>query len=105
MIHVGIIMDGNGRWAVARGLPRPAGQVAGARAVRQVVEAAPSLGLSVLTLYAFASRNWQRPAGEVDNLMRLFRQHLRSETATLREQGVRLQVVGRRDRLDRALLG
>jgi undecaprenyl diphosphate synthase len=92
-------MDGNGRWATARGLPRVAGHRAGARAVRKVVEAAPGLGITTLTLYAFSSDNWQRPPREVGALMRLFRSYLASETAKLVENGVRLTVIGRRDRL------
>ena len=103
-LHVGIIMDGNGRWARRRGLPRLAGHHAGAAAVRRVVEAAPDLGVSTLTLYAFSSDNWKRPPAEVRGLMRLFRVHLRTETAELRQNGVRLRVVGRRDRLAAALL-
>jgi len=102
-LHVAIIMDGNGRWASRRGLPRTAGHHAGARAVRRVVEAAAAQGVGALTLYAFSSDNWRRPAAEVAALMRLFTRHLRSETARLVEAGVRLSVVGRRDRLPAAL--
>jgi undecaprenyl diphosphate synthase len=101
---VGIIMDGNGRWARRRGLPRLAGHHAGASSVRRVVEAAPDLGISTLTLYAFSSDNWKRPPVEVRGLMRLFRLHLRSETAELRQNGVRLRVIGRRDRLSASVL-
>ena len=97
--HVAIIMDGNGRWATRRGLPRPAGHRAGARAVRRVVEVAPSQGITDLTLYAFSSDNWKRPPDEVATLMRLFARHLRTEAARLAENGVKLTVVGRRDRL------
>jgi undecaprenyl diphosphate synthase len=103
-IHVGIIMDGNGRWAEARGQRRVAGHREGARAVRRVVEAAPDLGIDTLTLYAFSSDNWQRPASEVSALMTLFRRHLRTEIGELMEQGVRLTVIGRRDRLPNTLL-
>ncbi|HEY9514947.1 MAG TPA: polyprenyl diphosphate synthase, partial [Gemmatimonadaceae bacterium] len=78
--HVAIIMDGNGRWATARGMPRVAGHRQGAEAVRRVVEAAPDLGVGTLTLYAFSSDNWSRPPREVAALMRLFRSYLRSET-------------------------
>src|ERR671935_667890 len=92
-IHLAIIMDGNGRWANARGLPRVAGHRAGAEAVRRTVEAAPSLGIGTLTLYAFSSDNWKRPPREVNALMRLFRQYLRGESARLRENGVRLSVI------------
>jgi len=102
-LHVAIIMDGNGRCASRRGLPRTAGHHAGARAVRRVVEAAAAQGVGALTLYAFSSDNWRRPAAEVAALMRLFTRHLRSETARLVEAGVRLSVVGRRDRLPAAL--
>jgi undecaprenyl diphosphate synthase len=97
--HVAIIMDGNGRWARARGLPRSAGHRAGAAAVRRVVEAAPSHGIGVLTLYAFSSDNWKRPGPEVRALLRLLESYLRSELATCVEQGVRIEVLGRRDRL------
>jgi undecaprenyl diphosphate synthase len=98
-LHAAIIMDGNGRWATARGMPRVAGHRAGADAVRRTVEAAPKLGVGTLTLYAFSSDNWKRPPREVATLMRLFRSHLRSETPKLVENGVRLSVIGRRDRL------
>jgi undecaprenyl diphosphate synthase len=98
-LHVGMIMDGNGRWATARGMPRVAGHREGARAVRRVVEAAPGAGVRTLTLYAFSSDNWARPSREVSALMRLFRAYLASETARLVQNGVRLSVIGRRDRL------
>ena len=81
--HVAINMDGNGRWALLRGQPREAGHVAGGSAVRRTVEAAPALGITTLTLYAFSSDNWRRPRGEVDNLMSLFQQYLDSECARL----------------------
>lgn len=97
--HTAIIMDGNGRWARVRRLPRSAGHRAGATAVRRVVEAAPSLGIEVLTLYAFSSDNWQRPSAETRVLMRLLEDYLRSEAASCVERGVKLEVVGRRDRL------
>ena len=102
--HVAIIMDGNGRWATARGRPRELGHRQGALAVRKVVEAAPGAGIGILTLYAFSSDNWKRPAREVRALMSLFRRYLRSEAPELRDQGVRLQVIGRRDRLPRTVL-
>ena len=92
-------MDGNGRWASARFLPRAAGHRAGALAVRRTVEACPDLGIGALTLYAFSSDNWQRPAGEVDALMELMGAYLEGETGRCVENGVRLQVIGRRDRL------
>src|SRR5215470_19538879 len=97
-LHVGIIMDGNGRWANSRGLPRIAGHRAGADAVRRTVEAAPALGIRTLTLYAFSADNWRRPPTEVAMLLRLFARYLRSETAELVARGVRLTVIGRRDR-------
>jgi undecaprenyl diphosphate synthase len=97
-------MDGNGRWAVARGLPRIAGHRAGAKAVNRIVEAAAQLGVGVLTLYAFSADNWKRPPREVAGLMRLFRSYLASETARCVQNGVRVVVVGRRDRLSPLLL-
>jgi undecaprenyl diphosphate synthase len=103
-LHVGIIMDGNGRWATARGLSRAAGHREGAGAVRRIVETAPSQGIGTLTLYAFSSDNWQRPEREVAWLMRLFRQYLRTESARCAESGVRMSILGRRDRLPAALL-
>ena len=102
-IHVGIIMDGNGRWAVGRGQPRAVGHAEGARAVVRIVESAPALGIGVLTLYAFSSDNWRRPPREVATLMRLFRKYLHAETARCVENGVRLSIIGRRDRLGTAL--
>jgi undecaprenyl diphosphate synthase len=101
---VAIIMDGNGRWATARGLPRTAGHRAGADAVRRVVETAPRVGVRTLTLFAFSSDNWKRPSREVAALMRLFQRYLASEAAALQENGVRLSVIGRRDRLAAALV-
>ena len=98
-LHVAIIMDGNGRWAKRRGLPRVAGHRAGVAAVRRVVEQAPDLGIGRLTLYAFSSDNWRRPASEVESIFRLLRIFLRLETKRLGRHGVRLQVIGRRDRL------
>ena len=92
-------MDGNGRWATARGLPRAAGHRAGAEAVRRIVRAAPPLGIRTLTLFAFSADNWKRPPLEVDVLMRLFRRHLLTETRRLAESGARLSIIGRRDRL------
>jgi undecaprenyl diphosphate synthase len=97
--HVAIIMDGNGRWATARGRPRSAGHLAGAKAVRQVVEHARRRGLEYLTLYAFSSDNWERPADEVGSLMSLFRRYLAAEVPRCVEHGIRLSVIGRRDRL------
>src|SRR5215469_6600251 len=103
-LHVAIIMDGNGRWANARGLARISGHKAGGEAVRRAVEAAPELGIRILTLYAFSSDNWQRPQPEVAALMKLFRKYLLAETEKCRDKGVRLQVIGRRDRLNPALV-
>lgn len=102
-IHIAIIMDGNGRWATARALPRLAGHRAGAGAVRRAVEAAVDLGIGALTLYAFSSDNWKRPHVEVEGLMRLFQSYLIAETPKCIERGIRLEVIGRRDRLDAAL--
>lgn len=98
-LHVAIIMDGNGRWATARGRSRSAGHLAGARSVRRLVEGAREAGLGVLTLYAFSGDNWKRPAGEVGTLMRLFRRYLAAETARCVSTGIRLSIIGRRDRL------
>jgi undecaprenyl diphosphate synthase len=102
-LHVAIIMDGNGRWATRRGLPRSAGHQAGADAVRRVLEAAPDLGITSLTLYAFSSDNWRRPREEVSALMGLLRHYLHAETRALVDNGVRLTVIGRRDRLPSGL--
>ena len=92
-------MDGNGRWAERRGLPRRAGHRAGARAVRRTVEAAVAMGLEQLTLYVFSTENWRRPKEEVDALMRLFRKFLRQERRTLLKNGVRLLAIGQTERL------
>ena len=102
-LHVAIIMDGNGRWALGRGLPRVAGHRAGAEAVRRAVEAAPGMGIATLTLFAFSADNWRRPPFEVAALMDLFGQFLNSETPRCLENGVRLEVIGRRDRLNGSL--
>ena len=97
--HVAIIMDGNGRWAKARGLPRVAGHRRGADAVRRVVRGAGELGIPVLTLFAFSTENWTRPADEVADLMGLLRHYLRNELEELRKNGARLRVIGNRDGL------
>ncbi len=97
-------MDGNGRWASARGLPRVAGHRAGAEALRRTVEAAPDLGIGMLTVYAFSSDNWRRPQPEIAALMKMFHIYLRREQAKCVEKGVRVSVIGRRDRLPRLLL-
>jgi undecaprenyl diphosphate synthase len=98
-LHVGIIMDGNGRWASRRHLPRLRGHEAGVEAIRRVVEAAPAQGVGTLTLYAFSSDNWRRPRAEVAALMGLLRFYLGNEIESLVKNGVRLKVIGRRDRL------
>lgn len=103
-MHVAIIMDGSGRWATARGLTRSEGHLAGMVAVGRVVDAAAGLGIGVLTLFAFSQDNWRRPAGEVAGLMRIFQQFLASESQRLAARGVRISVLGRRDRLPPALL-
>jgi undecaprenyl diphosphate synthase len=98
-LHVGIIMDGNGRWATRRQLSRLRGHEAGIEAIRRVVEAAPKQGVGTLTLYAFSSDNWRRPKAEVSALMALLRFYLANEVESLVRNGVRLTVIGRRDRL------
>ncbi|MBV8206832.1 MAG: di-trans,poly-cis-decaprenylcistransferase [Acidobacteria bacterium] len=103
-LHVAIIMDGNGRWAAQRGLPRLMGHRAGAESVRRTLEAAPELGIRYLTLYAFSSDNWQRPAAEVTGLMRLLSHYMRSEAANCYRNGVQVRVIGRRDRLQPPVL-
>jgi undecaprenyl diphosphate synthase len=102
-LHVAIIMDGNGRWAMTRGLPRTAGHRAGARSVRRTVEAAPSLGIGTLTLYAFSADNWKRPPVEVNTLLGLLEGYLAQETEECVRNGVRLSFIGRRDRLPLSL--
>lgn len=104
LLHAAIIMDGNGRWATARGLPRIAGHKAGAEALRRTVEAAPELGIGTVTVYAFSSDNWKRPPAEVSALMRLFHSYLRRERERSIESDMRISVIGRRDRLPRMLL-
>jgi undecaprenyl diphosphate synthase len=103
-LHVAIIMDGNGRWAARRGLPRVAGHRAGVAAVRRAVERAPDVGIGCLTLYAFSSDNWRRPSAEVRGIFWLLRAFLRLERERLRRAGVRLEAIGRRDRLPKLLL-
>jgi undecaprenyl diphosphate synthase len=98
-MHIAIIMDGNGRWAARRRLPRTAGHRAGATAVNTVVEAAARRRVGTLTLYAFSAGNWQRPQGEVSALFGLFKRHLLTQTRRCLEQSIRLNVIGRRDRL------
>jgi undecaprenyl diphosphate synthase len=102
-LHVAIIMDGNGRWATSRGLQRATGHRAGVEAVERVAEAAPDLGVATLTLFAFSSDNWKRPPAEVRALMQLLHHYLRTRVHRLAESGVRLSVIGRRDRLPRGM--
>lgn len=103
-LHVAIIMDGNGRWAKARGRPRSFGHFAGARTVRTIVESAEDAGIGTLTLYAFSADNWKRPSREVATLMRLFRRYLLSEVDRCVQNGVRMRIIGRRDRIPGELL-
>src|SRR5947209_666225 len=100
-LNVGIIMDGNGRWASQRGLPRLAGHRAGAESVRRTLEAAPDLGISCLTLYAFSTDNWKRSPDEVSGLMRLLALYMKQEAANCYRNGVTVRPIGRRDRLPR----
>jgi len=102
--HVAIIMDGNGRWAAERGLPRVEGHRRGVEAVRQTVRAASELGIAYLTLFSFSSENWSRPRTEVDFLLGLFRHYIRRDVAELHSNGVRVTVIGRRDGLPRDIL-
>lgn len=97
-------MDGNGRWATQRGLPRTAGHIEGAKAVRAAVEVAARADVKTLTLYAFSSANWSRPAAETSALMRLFGQYLFTETRRCVEQSIKINIIGRRDRLSENLL-
>ena len=102
-LHVAIISDGNGRWATSRGLPRSAGHRAGAEAARGLIEAAPSLGIHTLTLFALSSANWQRPPGEVNAILRLLHEYLLAETTHCLNEGIRLRIIGRRDRIPATL--
>lgn len=102
-LHVAIITDGNGRWATSRGLPRSAGHRAGAEAARSVIEAAPRLGVHTLTLFALSAANWQRPAAEVNGILRLLHEYLLAETTQCVNEGVRLSIIGRRDRIPATL--
>src|SRR5258707_7712718 len=102
-LHVAIISDGNGRWATSRGLPRSAGHRAGAESARRVIEAAPRIGIHTLTLFALSSANWKRPAAEVQAILRLLHEYLLTETTHCIDEGVRLSIIGRRDRLPATL--
>ena len=101
--HVAIICDGNGRWATACGLPRSAGHRAGAEAARRVIRCAPHLKIHTLTLFALSSANWKRPAEEVEAILQVLQEYLQAETTHCLDEGIRLSVIGRRDRLPAAL--
>jgi undecaprenyl diphosphate synthase len=103
--HVAIIMDGNGRWAKSRGLPRTAGHKKGVEVVRNVVEAAQESGIKTLTLFGFSTENWNRPKDEINDLMKMLRTYLRGETAELHKSGVRLRVIGQRQDFDADIIG
>src|SRR5882762_6424229 len=98
-LHVAIISDGNGRWATSRGLPRSAGHRAGVESARRVIAAAPRIGIHTLTLFALSSANWKRPAAEIQAILRLLHEYLLTETTHCIDEGVRLSMIGRRDRL------
>ena len=102
--HVAIIMDGNGRWAKARSMPRSLGHQAGVAALKTVVEAAPDLGIHRMTVFGFSTENWRRPAGEVSELMRLLKFYVRSDLERLRRAGVRVHIIGRRTGLSDDIL-
>lgn len=102
-LHVAIISDGNGRWATSRGLPRSAGHRAGAQTARRIIAAAPRLGIRTLTLFALSSANWKRPPAEVEGILRLLHEYLLAETSNCIAEGVRLSIIGRRDRLSAVL--
>src|ERR1700751_6428089 len=102
-LHVAIISDGNGRWATSRGLPRSAGHRAGAQTARRIIAAAPGLGIRTLTLFALSSANWKRPAAEVNGILRLLHEYLLTETTRCVENGVRITIIGRRDRIPATL--
>jgi undecaprenyl diphosphate synthase len=104
LLHVAILLDGNGRWAAARGLARSEGHRAGVAAVRRIVRAAPDLGIGTLTLYAFSSNNWDRPASEVSSLLALLEDFLRNSAAEWETERIRLRVIGRRDRIPQSLV-
>jgi undecaprenyl diphosphate synthase len=103
-LHIGLIMDGNGRWAEKRRMPRTAGHRAGVRSIQKILECAPQLGVRTLTIYAFSADNWRRPESEVSALMQLLRSYLIHETTRCLDRGVRLEFLGRRDRLAPSLV-
>ncbi len=103
--HVAIIMDGNGRWAQSRGLPRSAGHRMGVEAVRRTVRAAIEIGVQYLTLFSFSSENWARPASEIDDLMGLMKRFIRRDLAELHQNNVRVRVIGEREGVDAEVLG
>lgn len=103
-LHVACIMDGNGRWAAARNIPRVKGHQAGVEALRRIVAAAPNHGIGIITVYAFSADNWRRPADEVEDLISLLRSYLDTDTEKLVRDGVRLTIFGRRDRLSESLV-
>lgn len=103
-LHIAIIMDGNGRWAAARGLPRTLGHRAGIEAVRRTLKAARELPISHITLYSFSSENWSRPLTEINELMKLLRLYLRSELASLHKEGIRVRIIGERRRLPKDIV-
>ena len=103
-VHVAIIMDGNGRWAKAQGLPRTAGHQRGAQAAKEVVKSAVGMGVSYLTLFGFSSENWKRPESEIKELMGLLSFYLKKEIAELNEQGVQFRVIGERERLGQEIV-
>ena len=102
--HVAIIMDGNGRWAAERGLPRAIGHRSGVDAVRRTVRAATDLGIPYLTIYSFSSENWARPPEEIDDLMGLIRRFIRRDLAELHQSNVRIRIIGERDRVDAKMM-
>ena len=103
-MHLGIIMDGNGRWAAGRRKPRFYGHRAGAEALRKIIEVSPNLGITTITAYAFSSDNWKRPADEVSSLMKLFQFYLKNEIERLKKKDVRFTIIGRRDRFSKPIL-
>ena len=103
-LHIAILLDGNGRWAAVRGMPRPEGHRAGVAAVRRIVSAAPGLGIGTLTLYAFSSNNWERPSNEVASLLALLENYLRTDAPICAAEGIHIRIIGRRDRIPRSMV-